>query len=166
MTEIKRLDKSHLDGFCHVNDTILKNLTNPEWYIPIPKDALPHVLDGDSTLVIYGAFVDGVLAGVSLIDLNKNEFSDLCGVIGVTAESCGELGACMVLPEYRGKNLMYLINCELLKTARDMGLTHLVASAHPDNIASNTSLKKLGFDCRDTITRCGHYLRNAYFMEV
>jgi RimJ/RimL family protein N-acetyltransferase len=43
-----------------------------------------------------------------------------------------------------------------------MGLAYLVASAHPDNVASNRSLKKLGMEHKQTLVRGEKFLRNAY----
>lgn len=167
MTEIKRLDQSHHNDFLKINNTILKTLTNTEWYIPMSEYNAQHIFDDGSTIVVYGAIIDGVLAGVTLIDLDKAEYSDLCDAIGIPEDKKGgELGACMVLPDYRGQNLMYLMNTELIKAAHEMGLDYLVASAHPDNIASNSSLRKIGFECKAQLTRCGHYIRNAYYLEV
>lgn len=167
MTEIIRLDKSHLDGFLHINKTILETLVNPEWYIPMSEYNVTHLFDGDSGFIVYGALVDGMLAGVTLIDTEQSEFCDLCDAIGLPdSAKIGELGACMVLPEYRGKNLMYLMNSQLISKAAELGFDYLVASAHPDNVASNTSLKKVGFECKTTLVRCGHYLRNAYCLQL
>lgn len=167
MTEIIRLDKSHLDGFLHINEIILKTLADPEWYIPMSEYNATHLFDDGSGFIVYGAVVDGTLAGVTLIDTEQSEFCDLCDAIGLPdSAKTGELGACMVLPDYRGKNLMYLMNSALIAKAKELGFDYLVASAHPDNIASNTSLKKAGFECKATLIRCSHYLRNAYCIKL
>ena len=121
----------------------------------------------NDAFTVVGAIKDGVLAGVSLIDRTEEEFAQLSEVAGVGADKKGaELGACMVLPKYRGNNLMHIMNTELVRLAKENGIDYLVASAHPDNIASNTSLKKLGFLHKAVITRAGHYIRNAYYMEI
>ncbi len=166
MFEIKVLDKSFSEQFTALSNTVYDNLQNREWYIPMSQENMQNALENDMFTVV-GALKDGVLAGVSLIDRTPEEFCDLVDVAGADKNKKGaELGACMVLPDFRGNNLMYLMNTELVKLAKQSGIEYLVASAHPDNIASNSSLKKLGFELQAVITRAGHYIRNAYYMNI
>ena len=71
----------------------------------------------------------------------------------------------MVLPEYRGQNLMLDVNNALLNVAKEMGIDYFVATVHPDNIASNRSVQKMGMQLKTTITRTGGYERNVYLLE-
>ncbi len=166
MVEIKRLDKSHHKAFKDINAIIMQNLTNSSWFMPFSEENLENAFDEKSSLTIYGAFVDGVLAGVSLIDTNKDEFNELAVKLGVQNLNGAELGGSMVLPEYRGKNLMNKINAELIDYAKKVGLDYLVATAHPDNIASNSSLKKLGMENKLKVIRTGGYERNVYVLFI
>ena len=166
MLEIKILDEGFTDEFCALSEAVYNKLENKEWYIPMSQENMKTALKNE-VFTVVGAIKDGVLAGVSLIDRTREEFAQLSEVAGVGAGKKGaELGACMVLPEYRGNNLMHLMNVELVKLARQSGIEYLVATAHPDNIASNTSLVKLGFKKQAQIIRDGHYLRNSYYMEI
>lgn len=166
MFEIKVLDESNSRDFINLSNSVYAFLDNKEWYIPMSDENMHGAL-GNKLFTVVGAFKDGVLAGVSLIDRTPEEFCDLKKAANVTEGKKGaELGACMVLPKYRGNNLMHIMNTELVRLAKENGIDYLVASAHPDNIASNTSLKKLGFLHKAVITRAGHYIRNAYYMEI
>ena len=166
MVEIKRLDKSHHKAFKDINNIIRQNLTNSTWFMPFSEENLGNTFDEKSSLVIYGAFVDGVLAAVSLIDTNEDEFNELAVKLGVKNLKGAELGGSMVLPEYRGKNLMYKINAELIDYAKKASFEYLVATAHPDNIASNSSLKKLNMEYKIKVIRTGGYERNVYIMYL
>ena len=61
---------------------------------------------------------------------------------------------------------MYNINVKVVEKAREMGFKRLVATVHPDNVASRTSAEKLGFVKKAVIQRQGKYLRNVYLMEL
>ena len=72
----------------------------------------------------------------------------------------------MVLPEYRGQNLMLQLNRKLVSYARDKGYEYLVATVHPDNVASRTSAETLGFKLHSRFMRKGRFLRNLYVMKL
>lgn len=163
MTEVKMLDSSNHVSIRALAKKVESKLIDESWFIPMPEEALENMFASDSTLTVCGAFVDGVLAAIALIDTDPAEMADLSEAMSLpTDAAAAELGACMVLPEYRGNNLMHLVCQRLVAEAKEMGLAFLVASAHPDNAASNKSLKKLGMEHRTTLIRGNSYLRNAY----
>ena len=63
-------------------------------------------------------------------------------------------------------NFMLRINEKLLDRAKDLGIEYLVATAHPENVASNKSLGKLGMECKGQFMRYGKYLRNYLVMKI
>lgn len=166
MKEIKRLTKAHHEDFKRINAETRKTLANPSWFMPFSEEVLETLLNENSPLVVYGCFIDGTLAGVSLFDTTYEEFSQLAEILVVTDKKVAELGGSMVLPEFRGQHIMYDVNVALMQAAREMGIEYFVATAHPDNIASNSSLKKLGMELKTTITRAGGYLRNVYLLKL
>lgn len=166
MKEIKRLTKAHHEDFKRINAETRKTLANPSWFMPFSEEVLETLLNENSPLVVYGCFIDGTLAGVSLFDTTYEEFAQLVEILGVTDKKVAELGGSMVLPEFRGQHVMYDVNVALMQAAREMGIEYFVATAHPDNIASNSSLKKLGMELKTTITRAGGYLRNVYLLKL
>lgn len=166
MKIIKKLDKSNQQDFINFNRIIRSNIQNPSWFMPFSEENMTQTFDEGNTLVVYGAFVDECLACISLFDTNKEEFSELSKAVGVSPNKKGaELGGSMVLPDYRGQNLMLDVNLKLIEVAKSMGIDYFVATVHPDNIASNRSVQKLGMQLKTTITRAGGYLRNVYLLE-
>lgn len=165
MKEIKRLTSANHQDFININKVIRENISNPSWFMPFSEENLQNTFNEDSSLVIYGAFIDNKLGAVSLFDTNQEEFAELSKACGVSTEFGAELGGSMVLPDFRGQNLMLEINLKLIEVAKQMGLKYFVATVHPDNIASNSSVKKLGMKYVTTITRVGGYLRNVYILE-
>ena len=55
------------------------------------------------------------------------------------------------------------INVKRLQKCNDRKVNMMVSV---NEVRSNTSLKKLGFLHKAVITRAGHYIRNAYYMEI
>lgn len=63
--------------------------------------------------------------------------------LNIQTNYCAEIGASMTLKSARGKKCMLNINKKLMEVAKDKGLKYIIATAHPDNIASNISLRNL-----------------------
>lgn len=167
MMEIKRLDKTYQNDFENMNCVIREGLVHKDWFMPLPDEIIRTLFEPDSAFVVYGCEVDGVLAGVSLLDHTEEEFAPLAKEAGVSPSMKGaELGVSMVLPAYRGQNLMLKIDSALIEVAKEEGLDYVVATAHPDNIASNKSLQKAGMQYVSTIMREGKYKRNVYYLPL
>ena len=166
MEKIIRLTKAHHKDFVNINKVIRETITNSSWFMPISIDHLENIFDANSTLVVYGAEVDGKIACVSAYDTDKEEWCELTRALGIESDKVAEIGCSMTLPEYRGKNLMHKVNLELVKDAKQKGFEYLVATAHPDNVASNKSLAKLGMECKAQIVRANKYLRNVYMIKL
>jgi RimJ/RimL family protein N-acetyltransferase len=132
-------DNESLDNLINV---VVSNLEHEDWWKPINKKLRAMLLDGKSAIMI-GAFNE------------RNELVAACGLfffemlsdtnVSTLSSGMAEIGRCMVMPEYRGDNLMLKINRELVEEARKLGKTRLVATSHPDNKASCRSLEQLGF---------------------
>lgn len=167
MIVVRELNREDHKAVCALIKTVESALANNDWFIPMPETALTHMFDENSTLTVYGAEVDGVLAGISLIDSDVLELSDLANALNLPKDQRGaELGVSMVLPEYRGQHLMRVICEKLVSVAREMGFDYLVASAHEDNLASDRTLLKLGMERKAKLVRHGSYARNAYHMSL
>ena len=167
MTEIKRLSACHQEAYIALTKEVLGTLPNPDWFMGLSEELLNTMFSPESTLTVYGFFVDGELAGTSLYDTCYEEIEEVAQASGADMSQNGaEVGVSLVLPKYRGQNIMHKLNIALVEDAKRNGFSYLVATAHPDNLPSNASLKKLGMEYKKTIIRQGHYERNVYFMEL
>ena len=162
---MRELTVKDRDVFLEFNEKILDCLQNKEWFIPFSKEEYDQVLTPEHDF-FYGIFDGDKLVAVSGLLLDKSFSKELCDVLGVDVETTAEVGGSMVLLEYRGQNLMYNINVKVVEKAREMGFKRLVATVHPDNVASRTSAEKLGFVKKAVIQRQGKYLRNVYLMDL
>ena len=150
--------------FNEFNKTILDSITNSEWFIPFSPDD-DQVLMPDHDLFL-GQFDGEKLVGISGLILTETFYGEIRDVLGLQGKKIAEVGGSMVLPEYRGKNIMLGLNKMLVQIAKEKGYEHLVATVHPDNVASRTSAETLGFVKKDCILRKGKFLRNVYQMDL
>ena len=150
--------------FNEFNKKILDVITNSEWFIPFSPDD-EQVLMPDHDLFL-GIFDGEKLVAISGLILTETFYGEIRDVLGLQGKKIAEVGGSMVLPEYRGQNLMLKINKMLVDLAREQGYEHLVATVHPDNVASRTSAETLGFVKKDCIMRKGCFLRNVYQMDL
>jgi len=154
-------DSAQLDRLI---DTIESSIPDKTWWLPIQKLAKDHFFDPEWT-VIYGAFDDGVLVASSALFFTENEFGETADMIGLDHEHVGEIGRCMVDPSYRGQNLMLKLNEFLVDHARKSGIHDIVATAHPSNVPSCTSLHNLGMRVVGKIVKYETFQRNIFLLS-
>ena len=80
--------------------------------------------------------------------------------LNIQTNYCAEIGASMTLKSARGKKCMLNIN-KKIKLSKDKGLKYIIATAHPDNIASNISLRNLNMKFIKEFSRQS-FPRNLY----
>lgn len=163
---IRVLDKNDKAALNQLISTIENSLPVPEWWIPIDDIEKSHFFDADWTCFL-GAFDDNNnLVGASALFFNEHEFAEEAEKLGLDIRSTNvaEIGRCMVHPDFRGHNLMCELNNRLRTIARNRGIDTILAVAHPDNIASNSSFLRLGAELKTTTTVYGTFRRNMYIV--
>ena len=72
----------------------------------------------------------------------------------------------MVLPEYRRNGIMYNLEKLLLKEAVKYKFQYVIATAHPNNIASIKTLEKVGLRLEKSNIFLDNYIRNIYIRKL
>lgn len=165
MFKIRKLEIEDLEQLNYLIKNVEENIKNQLMWLPIKEEAKIHFFDKNWT-VFFGCFVDDKLVGASALFLNKFEFEESAKQINLETENIAEIGRCMVLLEYRGNNIMYIINQKIIEYARHSGINTLIATAHPDNVASNTSLQKLGMKIVKCYLKENKFLRNILVLNL
>jgi RimJ/RimL family protein N-acetyltransferase len=162
MIDTRVLTESDAAALDDLIEVIESNLEHKEWWLPITKKSRSLFFDGKSA-VLMGAF-----DGNKLVAASGMFFYEVLSETNVStlSDELAEIGRCMVLPKYRGDNLMLKLNRELVAKARELGKKGLVATAHPDNIASCRSLETLGFTKKCLVKKWNNYSRNYYTYNV
>ena len=159
---VRLLDKNDKAALEQLIYTIENALPVPEWWIPIDDIERSHFFDADWTCFLGAFNDDNELVAASALFFNEHEFAEEAEKLGLDIRSTNvaEVGRCMVHPDFRGHNLMCELNKRLCSIARNRGIDTILAVAHPDNIASNSSFRRLGAELKATATVFGSYQRN------
>ena len=165
MVKFRRLGISDKEQLFNLINTVEEKLSDETWWLPIKDEAANHFFDTTWT-VFWGAFESEKLIAACGLFLNEFEYSESASLLDLEFSSVAEIGRCMVSPDYRGQNLMFRINNYLLKEAKERKRTKIIATAHPDNIASNESLRKLGMQTKKRVIKFEKFLRNVYFLDI
>lgn len=91
------------------------------------------------------------------------EFKD---VMGIPDKKVAELGGNLILPEARGQGIMFEMIKKQLGDAKRLGFDYIISMAHPDNVASLKSLKKLGLEYVKTDKVANGHLRDIYWLKL
>ena len=160
---IRKLTDDDRENFMYLCDEVLKNLPRSDFFICMNEEEENRLFD-DSFCIVYGIFEDEKLIAVSC--LYHHQPNDVADYLSLPCDECAEIGHCMVLPQYRGKNLMFDLNKQLVIEANKLGIKYLLATAHPENMPSNKSLTKLGMENIDRFMRNENFDRNVYLKKI
>ena len=144
-------------------DEVVKNIPRPEFFIKI-NDEEEKVLFNENLCIVFGAFEKGKLVAASSLYFNQE--NDVSEFLSLPSGECGEIAHSIVLPKFRGNNLMLSLNKEILLEAQKLKIKYLLATAHPENIASNQSLLALGLKKIDRFMRHENFDRNIYLKKL
>ena len=136
---------------------IENNLENKEFWLPINEVSRQHFFDDEWT-EFYGVFVGNDLIAAAALFYNEHEYNESLLAINRRISNVAEIGRAMVHPDYRGKNILLEINMKLIEVAQKKNIEYLIATIHPDNVASQKSfLKRLIY-----LNRCLYFLYLIY----
>lgn len=113
-----------------------------------------------------GAYIDGKLVGIAQLYVKQEMLEEFKQAMNIADKKVAEIGGNPILSEARGKGIMFSMIQKQLEDAPCMGFDYVIAMAHPDNIASIKSLKKLGMDYVNTCTVANGHLRETYWIEL
>lgn len=149
-----------------MSENIVATLVSPVMLIPMTDAEYDETYTEQSEDVVYGILdAEGRLVATSSLLHNVVDYAANPELSEILKHRCVEIGESMVLPEYRGNGYMLMLNRLIKAEAIKQGMEYMLATAHPDNIASNKSLRKLGYRLVKTFDRHG-YLRNLYVMKL
>lgn len=160
--KIKKEEKEQLNNLIAVIETSIKNKS---WWLPINQLAKEHFFDDDWT-VFFGLFDDNRLVGASALFLNEHEYGESLKQLSNITFPVAEIGRSMIHPEYRGNNLLYRINKEIINYAKLKKIKTIIVTIHPDNISSIKSFNLLGVKLASKITKNESFRRNIYTLNL
>lgn len=162
---IRQLTPKDKDAFSKMNKDTYYQQMDPSFFIPFTEMEIERDFAPEAQNILLGIFEKGQMVAVSGLLFDLSDFSDIAELSTVDFERTAEIGGCMTSPGHRNNGYMRMINECILKTARSQQLRYLIATAHPDNLPSNASLRKLGMQLVAVIQR-HNYPRNLYLLDL
>ena len=162
---ISKLETRYHNQLKDLIDIVVNTMENKNWLIALSKNEIENIFNNENA-VIYGMIDGNKLLAISGLFFDESDFIEITKTLNIDHFKVAEISESMTLPQERGNNYMFMINSILVKEAKQMGFDYLIATAAPENIASNKSLTKLGMKCACQINRYGKYLRNCYVMKI
>jgi len=160
--EIPETDSRQL---CTLIDVVIASLERPEYFIPFADWEYEQFFDATYG-AIHGAYDGARLVGMSQLYFSERLICDSRVILGLRQSECCELGGNLVLPEYRGRGIMFALGSIQVQEARALGFRDVFALAHPDNVGSVSSLLKLGFLFSGLHAMSDVYVRNFYRLRL
>lgn len=164
MIEYRKIDITDKDNLKNLIDIVLNGLERKEFFIPFTKEEIDMMFDS-SIAITYGAYDNNKLVGTAQLYLSENYVSEIKEILELKNSKVAELGGALVLEEYRNKGIIKNLLSILIEEAKDKNYDYLVATVHPENIASNKVVLSANAKIVKTVN-LGEYLRNIYLLEI
>ena len=156
--EINLSDEKQLDSLI---EEVESNLENRLFWLPISDTSRSHFFDATWTHFVGAFDHDTLVAAVGLF-FNENEYGENIEALHLTNDKCAEIGRAMVKVDYRHQGLMQILTEKLMEYAKECGVEKLVATVYPDNIPSQRTFFKLGFEKQGYIVKKNDYERDIF----
>ncbi|MFV0362400.1 MAG: GNAT family N-acetyltransferase [Suipraeoptans sp.] len=161
---IIKLNEDHIAELTYINMHIAESLKDSTYYIPFTEKEIKDALIKSEGVVI-GIEENGKLVAVSGLTTDMNDFKNAPLDLEIDLDNTLEIGGSMTIPAYRGRGYMRTLNEKLIEMAREKGVKHVIATAHPGNAPSDKSLKSIDMKFKKVFNRQG-YLRNIYVIDL
>lgn len=162
ITELSEKNKEDLEELISVTE---KNIKNELFWLPISEESRTHFFDKNWTYFL-GLYSDDELIASGALFFNENEYGENILYLDKLEGRIAEIGRLMVLPKYRNRGYIKQILIELVKQAKKCGINYLIATAHPNNIASCKVLKSIGMEIRNSCVKLDKYDRHIFVMQI
>ncbi len=139
MIEYRKIDITEKDNLKKLIDIVLNGLERKEFFIPFTEEEINMMFDS-SIAITYGAYDNNKLVGTAQLYLNENYVNEIKEILELKNNKIAELGGALVLKEYRNKGIIKNLLSILIKEAENKNYDYLVATVHPENIASNKAV--------------------------
>ena len=158
---------SPIDRCLHkaMSQEIVRSLIAPDFLIPMTEEEYDDTYNDTNSDIVYGIFDEDRLVATSSLLHDVRAYAGEPELQELMNHPCIEIGESMVLPSYRGHGFMFQLNQLIKAEARRQGIEFMLATAHPDNIASNASLQHLGYRIIKEFTRAG-FRRNLLLLDL
>jgi len=144
---------------------VTNNLVNKEFFIPIEEEEFLEFFD-EKNCIVFGAFDNEKLVGIAKLDFLDKYLKELKDIINLNDYKVAELGRYLVLEEYRNNGIMFNLQNLLIKEANNLKFNYIIATVHPENIASNKVIIKSGMQLNKTVFLNNGYYRHIYVKKI
>lgn len=164
MIEYRKIDVTEKDNLENLINIVLGGLERKEFFIPFTEEEIDMMFDS-SIAITYGAYDNNKLVGTAQLYLSENYVNEIKEILELKNSKIAELGGALVLEEYRNKGIIKNLLSILIKEAENKKYDYLVATVHPENIASNKAVLSTNAKIVKTVN-LGEYLRNIYLLKI
>ena len=162
---IRKLEAQDEEKLENLIREVEKGLVDETFWLPINETSRTHFFDDEWTYFL-GAFEEDRLVGAVGLFLNKNEYEESQKILEIDDRNLAEYGRAMVSPEFQNQGIMKELLIQLLEYAKKMGVERVIATVHPNNISSQSVVKKMGFQKMAFVTKLNKYDRDIFLKEL
>ena len=162
---IRELEISDLEALEQLITKVENSLIKNAFWLPINTESRKHFFDKKWTC-FYGAFDNDKIIGAVGLFFNQNEYGESQRILNMEDKKIAELGRAMVDPDYRNQKIITHLAEEIMEYASTLNLDAVIATVHPQNVPSQSFLKKLGFEKQASVIKNKKYERDILIKHL
>jgi len=163
--EYKKIDKKDEQQVRDLINTVISGLEKKEFFIPYEEWELKRLFD-EEYAPLHGAYDGDKLVGMAQLYIDQEMLKEFKEVLKIADYKVCELGGNLVLSEYRGMGITSNLQKMQYELGKELGFDYIISMAHPENIGSLKTLRKIGLEYVKTTSVANGHLRDIYCKKV
>jgi L-amino acid N-acyltransferase YncA len=172
---IQKAQARHVSLIHEMMEEALVHLPDPSWYVADDETFIcRHIETSGFTLL---AFCDHKPAGFLIVRIPGKEEDNLGSYLCSKWEKndlnsmqelllTAHMESVVVRPAFRGHGIQKALLLEAIGLLQEQGFHHLMATVHPDNLASLSSFQACGFQILSTVKKYGGLRRHILYRSL
>jgi L-amino acid N-acyltransferase YncA len=172
---IQKAQACHVSLIHEMMEEALVHLPDPSWYVADDETFIRrHIETAGFTLL---AFCDRKPAGFLIVRIPGKEEDNLGSYLCSEWEKnhldpmqellmTAHMESVVVRPAFRGHGIQKALLREAIRLLQEQDFHHLMATVHPDNLASLSSFQACGFQILSTVKKYGGLRRHILYQSL
>lgn len=165
--EIILANENDVDAIIQMMAELYEQMEDKTWFYPDEDDAVRDFVtrSGFALKAMVGEQMVGFFFGYAPGKEREN-MGTYMGFSGEEMQKVAHMETAMVIPEFRGRGIQRLLMAKAEETFKERGYTHLMGTAHPDNIFSVKNFEKQGYQIVAEARKYGGLRRYVFYKNV
>lgn len=164
---IQRAQIKDVADIIYIMEQVVSFISNPSWFVADDMEFVTRHLENEGFILL--AFIHETPAGFLIIRTPKEALDNLGQDLEMPQEEfmlAAHMESVAVLPQFRGLEVARKLLIHGEERLKQKGYRHLLATVHPDNLASLHNFEKLDYHIKKKVLKYGGKERLIVYKQI